>query len=208
MAKQDFYPTRDPEKLTWWANFNTNLATVGPTVGLLPGDITSMGLQESTLQTAINNKIAAKAAAQSATAACAASDGNVENNVRAMVRRIKAHTAYTTALGEQLGIEGPELTPSGPEEARPDLREISVVTGEVTIGFAKQNFSGVEIRCKRGAEPAFSFLARDTESPYVDTRANLTAAPETRYYQAQFLQKDTLIGQWSDVLVVTVPGTV
>jgi hypothetical protein len=88
------------------------------------------------------------------------------------------------------------------------LREVSVVTGEVTLGFAKQGYTGVEIRCKRGAETAFSFLARDTESPYVDTRANLAAAPETRYYQAQFLQKDALVGQWSDVLVVTVPGTV
>ena len=50
------------------------------------------------------------------------------------------------------------------------------------------------------------FLARDTESPYVDTRANLTGGPETRYYVAQFLQKDAVVGEISDVLVVTVPG--
>jgi hypothetical protein len=208
MAKQDFYPTRDPEKLTFWANFYSNLTTVGPTVGLEAADIALMADQKSALENAINNKLGAKAYAQSATAACTAVDGTAEDALRAMVRRIKAHPSYTTAVGEQLGIEGPQASPPAGDGPRPDLREASVVTGEVTIGFAKQGFSGVEIQSKRGAETAFSFLARDTESPYVDTRANLAAAPETRYYQAQFLQKDALVGQWSDVLVVTVPGTV
>jgi hypothetical protein len=46
----------------------------------------------------------------------------------------------------------------------------------------------------------------NTDAPYVDTRANLTPGPETRYYVGQFLVRDTLVGQLSDVLVVTVPG--
>jgi len=33
-----------------------------------------------------------------------------------------------------------------------------------------------------------------------------SAGPETRYYVGQFLRRDTLVGQLSDVLVVTVPG--
>ena len=69
----------------------------------------------------------------------------------------------------------------------------------------------MEIRTKRGTETEYTFLARDTESPYVDTRANLAAGgngPETRYYVAQYLQKDAVVGEISDVLVVTVPGTV
>jgi len=37
-------------------------------------------------------------------------------------------------------------------------------------------------------------------------RPNLTAGPETRYYVGQFLRRDTLLGELSDVLVVTVPG--
>ncbi|MBC8116178.1 MAG: hypothetical protein H7062_17465 [Candidatus Saccharimonas sp.] len=55
--------------------------------------------------------------------------------------------------------------------------------------------------------PAFSFLAIDTSSPYVDTRANLVAgSPESRQYQAQYLNGDDPIGQLSDILNVTVPG--
>jgi hypothetical protein len=83
-----------------------------------------------------------------------------------------------------------------------------VLNGEVTISFFKMGHTGVEIRSKRGAETEYTFLARDTEAPYVDTRANLSPAPETRYYVAQFLRRDTLVGQLSDVLVVTVPGVV
>lgn len=45
-----------------------------------------------------------------------------------------------------------------------------------------------------------------TEAPCVDTRANLSDGPETRHYRARYLQKDNPTADYSDVLVVTVPG--
>jgi len=36
--------------------------------------------------------------------------------------------------------------------------------------------------------------------------AILTAGPEASYFVAQFLQKDEVVGELSDVRVVTVPG--
>ena len=74
------------------------------------------------------------------------------------------------------------------------------------LKFIKNGFTGVEIECRRGTEVAFNFLARDTEAPYVDTRASLGEGPETRHYRARYLKKDTLAADYSDVLVVTVPG--
>jgi hypothetical protein len=50
---------------------------------------------------------------------------------------------------------------------------------------------------------ASSFPARDTQPPYVDTRPNLGPGPETRQYQAQYLDGDDLVGPLSDVLLVT-----
>ena len=73
------------------------------------------------------------------------------------------------------------------------------------IDFIKDDSTGVEIRSKRGGETAFTFLARDTQPPYVDTRPNLGPGPETRQYQAQYLDGDELVGPLSGVLVVTVP---
>ncbi|MGD0896659.1 MAG: hypothetical protein ABR915_02410 [Thermoguttaceae bacterium] len=54
--------------------------------------------------------------------------------------------------------------------AQPELRAKNVQNGAVEITFVKGDSTGVEIRSKRGSETAFSFLARDTESPCVDTR--------------------------------------
>ena len=82
----------------------------------------------------------------------------------------------------------------------------SVLNGAVEITFIKKGYTGVEIECQRGSETAYSFLARDTEAPYVDNRASLTDAPETRRYRARYLQKDNPTADYSDVLVVTVPG--
>ncbi|MBC7821690.1 MAG: hypothetical protein IAG10_32800 [Planctomycetaceae bacterium] len=64
----------------------------------------------------------------------------------------------------------------------------------------------MRILSKRGAETAFTLLAIDTESPYIDTRANLAALPEVRQYQAQYLLGDEPIGNISPTLNVTVPG--
>ena len=50
---------------------------------------------------------------------------------------------------------------------------------------------------------AFSFPAGEPQPPYVDTRPN--PGPETRQYQAQYLDGDDLVGPLSDVLLVTVP---
>jgi hypothetical protein len=203
----DWYPSTDGGKVTFLNNFATALATVGPTVGMDDVELMAINAARTALQAAIADKVAKKTAAQSSTAAYKTTDQATEGAMRAYVRRIKAHAGYTPAIGEQLGIVAAEDEPAGGEEGvRPNLRAESILSGEVTIGFAKVGHTGVEIRSKRGAETAFSFLARDTESPYVDTRANLSAAPEKREYVAQFLEKDSLVGELSDALIVTVPG--
>jgi len=203
----DYYPKPDGEKITFLDNFVAVLATVGATVGMTPGDQLAASGATNDLKAGIADKVAKKTAAQSSTAACKVTDAATEDTLRGLVRRIKAAPGYTVAIGEQLGIVAPEGEPTGGQEGeRPDLYADSVLNGEVIITFVKGRHSGVEIRTKRGAETAFSFLARDTESPYVDTRANLTDAPEKREYVAQFLDKDTLVPDLSDALIVTVPG--
>ena len=201
-----YYPRTDGEKITWMTNFSMVLAPIAASLGLAPADTLAVTGALAAFQAAVADKVTKKAAAQSSTAACVTTDNATEDTIRSTVRRIKAHPTYTTAIGESLGIQAPESQPSGAESERPDLETVSVVNGEVVLSFLKVGHTGVEIRSKRGAETEYTFLARDTEAPYVDTRPNLSPAPETRYYVAQFLRRDTLVGQLSDVLVVTVPG--
>ncbi len=65
----------------------------------------------------------------------------------------------------------------------------------------------------RGDEPDFSFLAcrdevrrrraRDTQTPYVDTRPLLVATkPELREYKAVYVLSDAEIGLFSDEVAV------
>ena len=57
----------------------------------------------------------------------------------------------------------------------------------------------IEIQSQRGAEPGFSLLAYDTNSPYLDARAPLVAGqPEVRQYKARYRDNDLPVGDWSD----------
>ncbi len=202
----DFYPRSEGDRVTFLQLFMNGFSVNATTLGFLPADVTQVTGWATDYQNAVNMKATKKAEAQSATASCKATDQSTEDSVRAMVRRIKAHPAYTVAIGEQLGIERGGVTPP-PSTTRPDLEAVSVLNGEVELKFIKNGFTGVEIESLRGEAAEYAFLARDTEAPYIDTRANVGTGPETRRYRARYLQKDTPVGEYSDVLVVTVPAS-
>jgi len=210
MALGDFYPTTDANKAFFLDNYMTNLALVGVTVGIDAATQTATGTVRTNFKNAQADKLAKKSLAQAAVKEPASPSTRPPRIfIRAQVRRIKAHAAYTPAIGRQLGIE---VAAAGPATAtvgggpRPNLEATSVVNGEVELAFEKQGYDGVEIECQRGTETSYTFLARDTQAPYVDNRPSLTDAPETRRYRARFLKVDAPTGEFSDVLVVTVPG--
>jgi len=62
----------------------------------------------------------------------------------------------------------------------------------------------VNVYSRRGSETAFTFLARDTESPYIDTRPNLVNAPEPREYKALYVWHDEEVGHDSDIVQTVV----
>lgn len=205
MAKQDYVPHQDPDFITWYQNFKTQLASVAATVGLLPADVTAVDNDFTLIDGKVNALTAAKADVQAKTADKATTRRLVEGRVRAVARRVKSHPGYTTAIGEQLGVIGPEDT-TDLNLAKPTLKAPSVLPGAVTITFNKSVSSGVRLTSKRGGETSFAFLAVDTASPYVDSRPNLVPGPETRQYQAQYLDGDEAVGLVSDTLTVTVPA--
>lgn len=205
MAKQDFIPDPDGDFVTWLQNYKTQVAAVAATFGLTTAEVTAVDSDFSSVQAKVATLAAKKAEQQAATADKQTVRKAVEKRARALANRIKAHPAFTAALGQQLGIVGPEDT-TDLSTARPTLKAGEVSAGSVTIGFNKSVSSGVRLLSRRGAEAAFTFLAIDTESPYIDSRPNLGAGPETRQYQAQYLSGDEPVGLLSAVLLVTVPG--
>ena len=133
----------------------------------------------------------------------------IEARFRALVKIIKAHPAYNASIGESLGIEGAAQT--GPDFAtfKPVL-ELELRGGLVFIKWTWQGQSAyldmIELLVDRsGSGGGFATLAQDTTPGYLDTTA-LPAAPVKWSYKAIFRVGDQRVGQWSDVVTITVGG--
>jgi hypothetical protein len=121
---------------------------------------------------------------------------------RALARRIKAHPVYTVALGNLLGIEGPDggIDLTG---RQPDISGNDRTGGQVEIDFNKLTSDGVNIYSKRDGDADFVFLARDTQTTYLDNRPlKVPGKLEIREYKAMFVVDDQEIGIFSHELVV------
>jgi hypothetical protein len=135
------------------------------------------------------------------------------NRLFDLVQTIKNSPAYTDAIGEDLGIVAPAAGGSGispdaaPDHSVPVVR-LEIVQGAtqqgVRVSFVKHGHMGVWIESRR-AGGAWEFLAIDTDSPYLDERALLTAGqPEVREYRVRFWDKGTPNGDWTDIAKITV----
>lgn len=202
MAKQDFIPNPDADFLTFHDQLKTAATSIGATLDITAGDLTTLGNDNTAAHAKVATANTASAAAQQATADKRTTRRAVEGRVRAFARRLKTHTNYTEALGQQLGIIGPEDS-TDLATAKPTLTGTILPHGATEIGFNKSVSEGVNIYCQRGPEAAPVFLARDTSAPYVDNRPLLVAnTPETRKYTAIYVLHDGEIGLTSDVLTL------
>jgi hypothetical protein len=202
MAKQDYIPKPDNDFLIWHDQYKTAVLADAGTFGLTGADTNAVTNDNSALHTKITVANNTAAVAKQATADKTATRGTVESNVRALTRRIKAHPAYTVALGQQLGIEGAQDT-TDLSTSKPDLSGTDQTGGNVELDFSKSTSDGVNLYGKRDNDADFVFLARDTSSPYVDNRPLLTAGkPELRHYKAVYVSGDAEIGLFSDDVIV------
>ncbi len=121
----------------------------------------------------------------------------------ALVVRLKNHKNYTDAIGQDLGVVGAEQVVE-PNSWKPMLRS-QIQAGRPTVQWTKGDASALELWVDRG--DGFTFLAIDTHPPYQDT-APLPAlgASAVWKYKAIYRLHDEQVGQWSDVLSVTVGG--
>ncbi len=124
-----------------------------------------------------------------------------EERFRMLTKRIKGSLNYTTAIGEDLGIEVPQSS----SELKAPVLSVKADAGKAVIAFKKGKADGVRIYSKRGSEAAFTFLAIDTKSPYVDTRPNaVEGVPEKREYYAYLFDDDATVGQQSDIVSINI----
>lgn len=205
MAKSDYVPVREPELLLWLQNFSTKIAPQGPVLGLTAAQITDLQDLCAKLSDSITKAEQSKRDAQEITNAKNALKSNTLSNMRLSIKNMKSTVAYTEAIGEDLGIVGSEQ-PFDPATFKTTLKA-RTFPGYVNIEFLKGKSDGVNIYGRLKGAANWTFLARDTASPYNDTRPLTTPnTPETREYMAIGVLDDQQIGQQSDVVEVTFGG--
>lgn len=207
-------PSTDADFANFVSNLGAKLAPMVTTFGLTAADATAVTTDATSMQAAVIDQLSKFAAAKGSTQAKAVLRQGVEKRTRALIARLKSHPAYTSTLGEQLGIVAPTegagtikpLTTAS-RNSQPRMTGLLSADGKVGIRFVKNGYSGIIIYGRRGDEKELTILAKQLRSPFMDERANLVAGePETREYRAIYLDGDQPAGKPSDVLVVTVPG--
>ena len=125
--------------------------------------------------------------------------------IRRLAKQIKSSKTYTTGIGDDIGVIGPEQQFKSSVEKKPVLKA-SVNGNVVKINFRKEGTHGIKLYSKRGSETEFTFLAINFASPYSDKREKMDPAkPEQREYYAYYFETDGELGQRSDVLKIVVP---
>jgi hypothetical protein len=124
--------------------------------------------------------------------------------IRALVKRFKTAPGYTVAIGEDLGVEDPEIIIDH-ASWKPVLQTRLVNGGQVEVVWRKLESDGIELQVDRGA--GWVFLAIDTEPNYTDT-APLPAPGQSAVWQYRGIYRlgDERVGQWSDPVSQAVMG--
>jgi hypothetical protein len=122
--------------------------------------------------------------------------------ISSICNRIKGHTAYTTADGEALGLEGASTTVDL-NTVKPRISGTTALADKVVIDWVKGGMQGVTVESSLdGAN--WAKRDKDFRSPWEDTAPNRGTDPEWRHYRLRYLFQDQSVGLYSDVVKVLV----
>lgn len=225
MPKAHYIPFDDDGKCTWLNNFATKLPTYSATLAVTAGEQTSVADDNDFWQYVCDARnqlnqyakdwTAYKNHARNGTALGAVPTPpalgaaptlvapDIFGRITTLVARIKKHTGYTEAIGQDLGIIGAEQTVD-PNSLKPVLKLV-LQAGRPNVIWKKQIADALEIHVERGN--GFVFLAIDTVPDYLDTAALPAAGASAVWkYKAIYRLADEQVGQWSDVSSISVMG--
>jgi hypothetical protein len=121
-----------------------------------------------------------------------------------VVNRIKAHPAYSTAIGQNLGIESLNSGTTNKDTAKPIIKAI-LRGGKVDLVWKKGKFSGIVIEKDSGA--GYVMLDKDFQPDFTDATPLPAPGQSALWkYRASYLLKDNKVGVWSDEVSITVTG--
>ncbi len=121
-----------------------------------------------------------------------------------MVNRLKSHQNYTTAIGQNLGIEFSAAQKLDLDNAQPILKVV-MRAGKVNLDWKKGKFEGIIIEKDSGA--GFITLDKDLHPNFIDNSVMPLGGQSAIWnYRAMYLFGDDKVGLWSSVVTATVAG--
>ena len=230
MSKKYFMPLTNMGKFEWLQNFANKIATYATKYGISTSEVADMvasalfyaywnnyNNQYAEYQKKLTKYLAelregVESGSTASVMPTAPIIGTVPPSVSpgifkraiSLVNTIKSKTSYTTADGNDLGIEGVESSSRNLEAEKPVIEIKLVQGGKPEIVWTKGDFDGVDIWVDRG-NGTWVFLATDTYPNYIDT-FNLPISGQSAIwkYKAIYRYGDDIVGLWSDVASIAV----
>lgn len=126
----------------------------------------------------------------------------IQSRFLIQAKRIKAHKNYTEAIGQNLGIEGTFSNRMPLENVQPILKAV-MNGGRVNLQWKKSTYDAIIIEKDTGS--GFVFLDKDLRPNFVDTTPLPSGSESAVWrYRAMYMFKDQKVGNWSDVVTITV----
>jgi hypothetical protein len=132
----------------------------------------------------------------------------IEKRFREFVEWLRSLDGYTDAIGEALHLIGDDTAAPDTASLKPDLGKITIDGGKVIIPWkwngAQPVAKALRLECDDNTGGGFKHRATDPQPGYVD-RTPFPATPVKIRYRAIFLGDDEEpIGQYSDIIEITV----
>lgn len=196
MAKHDYMPRKNAEKVVWAGNFKTKIAGVATDLGISDPDVAAITDAANAIISSTNAIEAAITSKEAAVNAATLAIQNAEALIRTQVKRLKTAPAYTESIGEDLGVVGAENT-LDPNTSQPEITLKKDVAGWRIDFNLKGFFDSVNVYRQLPTDTAMHFLATDTSTPYIDT----TAVPLATHYRCVYVINDVEVGMPSNDVI-------
>lgn len=129
-------------------------------------------------------------------------EAGIQFRFTTLVNRIKAHQNYSVSIGLILGIEEQNFNRLPLENVQPILKAV-MRGGLVNLDWKKGGYDGIVIEKDSGA--GFVVFDKDMRPNFIDPTPIPPASQSTVWrYRAMYLYNDGRVGNWSDIVSITV----
>jgi hypothetical protein len=198
----DCIPKDDGEKVGWLSNYRDNITAVGRDLGLGPDETTAIREEIDAFLVAHGNHSRLRKSLHAAAICLRDLERGLMEKLRLQIARVKSAAGCPAGIARRLRIE--EEAASFDWDAFKPTFNLMAEAGCVRVDFVKGGADAVNIYSRIRGQAAWRFVARDTNSPYMDcSTTSGTESAEIREYMLRGVLNDEEIGRASDVVTVS-----